>query len=61
MRGIVRPSAAQARVEIVKSIAMEEIAVQQDSSAEPIRAPSPAEAAPQSPAAAEIETKIDPG
>ncbi len=61
MPGIVRPDATQSAMKIVKSVAMEKVAVQQDSPAKPIRSPTPSKAAPQSPAAAKIEAEIDAG
>jgi hypothetical protein len=61
MPGIVCPDAAQSAMIVIKSVAMEEVAVQQDSPAKPIRSPTPSKAAPQSPAAAKIEAEIDAG
>src|SRR5580704_11986973 len=61
MPGVVSPDAAQSAMKIIKSVAMEEVAVQQDSPAKPIRFPTPSKAAPQSPAAAKIEAEIDAG
>src|SRR5580700_9542682 len=61
MPGIVSPDAAQSAMIVIKSVAMEEVAVQQDSPAKPIRSPTPSKAAPQSPAAAKVEAEIDAG
>jgi hypothetical protein len=46
-------------MKIIKPVAMEEIAVQQDSAAKPVWSPAPTIAAPQAPAAAKIEAQID--
>jgi hypothetical protein len=61
MPGVMSPDAAQSAMKIIKSVTMEEVAVQQDSSAKPIRSPTPSKAAPQSPAASKIEAEIDAG
>jgi hypothetical protein len=61
MPRIVSPDAAQSAMIIIKSVAMEEVAVQQDSPAKPIRSPTPSKPAPQPPAAAKIEAEINAG
>ncbi len=61
MRWIVRPDVAEAAMEIGESEAVEEIGIQDYPAAKPIGSPSPAPAAPQSPASAEIEAEIDAG
>src|SRR5450631_3742827 len=59
MPGIMRPYAAQMAVIIIESITMEEVVVQQDSTPEPVRPPTLSEAAPQAPAATEVQAKVD--
>jgi hypothetical protein len=59
MSRIVSPHAAQAAMEIVKSIAMEKIAVQENPAPEPIGTPAPSKAAPQPPPAPKVKAKID--
>jgi len=58
--GIVRPHvAAQSRMKVPETVAMEKARVQDNAASEPARSPSPTEPAPQPPAATQIKSQID--